>query len=189
MARTKSFEPVVALEKAMIEFWRHGYERTSTDALTASMGVGKRSLYDTFGSKHDLYLRTLVTYIERAEASHAEAVEAVPHAGLPRVQALLRSRVEIPGCPVGCYAVNAAVERPDDPEVLAAVTGYFTRSRDLITWLLRQEARWADVNSEQRNSAAETIHNTWLGLRVQARLGRPDLELDADTDELLIRFH
>ncbi|MFE4821618.1 TetR/AcrR family transcriptional regulator [Streptomyces sp. NPDC056704] len=188
MARTKSFEPAVALEKAMLEFWQHGYERTSTDTLAASMGVGKRSLYDTFGSKHELYLRTLTTYIEHAEASHAEAVEAAPNGGLARIRALLRSHVEIPGCPAGCYAVNAATERPDDPEVVTAVSGYFARSRDLITWLLRQEVRWAAAEVKQRNSAADTIHNTWLGLRVQARLGCPDPELDAGADSLLARF-
>ncbi|MFE9728594.1 TetR/AcrR family transcriptional regulator [Streptomyces sp. NPDC005794] len=188
MARTKSFEPAVALEKAMLEFWQHGYERTSTDTLTAAMGVGKRSLYDTFGSKHDLYLRTLTTYIEHAEASHSEAVEAVPGGGLAGIRALLRSRVEIHNCPSGCYAVNAATERPDDQEVLQAVSAYFTRSRDVIAWLLRQEERWAGVGAEQRDSAADTIHNAWLGLRVQARLGCPDLELDTGTDDLLTRF-
>lgn len=188
MARPKSFEPAVALEKAMIEFWHNGYERTSTDTLATTMGVGKRSLYDTFGSKHHLYLRTLTTYIERAEASHAQAVDEAPHGGLTRIRALLRSHVEAPGCPAGCYAVNAVTERPDDPQVLATVSDYFSRSRDLIAWLLRQEPQWADAEAEQRTKAAEAIHHAWLGLRVQARMGCSDPDLDAGADELLARF-
>ncbi|MDT0479427.1 TetR/AcrR family transcriptional regulator [Streptomyces doebereineriae] len=185
MARTKSFEPAYALRKALFEFWRNGYERTSTDVLMAAMGIGKRSLYDTFGSKHDLYLRTLTTYIEHAEESHAQAVEAAPGKGLVGVRALLRSHVALPGCPAGCFAVNAATERPDDPDVHAAVCGYFTRSAERIAWLLRQEERWATVRPQQLDRAAQAVHNGWLGLRVQARLGASEPELDAAADDLL----
>jgi len=185
MARTKSFEPAFALQQALFEFWRDGYERTSTDALTAAMGIGKRSLYDTFGTKHDLYLRTLTTYIAHAEESHTQAVEAAPGGGLAGVRALLRSRVALPGCPSGCFAVNAATERPDDPDVHAAVHGYFTRSTDRIAWLLRQEDQWAGTRRERLDRAAQAVHNGWLGLRVQARLGSPDPELDAAADDLL----
>lgn len=187
MARAKSFEPAVALQKAMIEFWRHGYERTSTDVLMASMGVGKRSLYDTFGSKHDLYLRALTTYIDRAEESHAAAVDGAP-GGLVGIRALLRSRVAAPGCPQGCFAVNAATERPDDPEVRSAVEAYFTRSTGQIARLLQQEDRWMTAGTTRLDRTAQTIHNGWLGLRVQARLGSSDSELDMAADDLLSRF-
>ncbi|MFJ9011536.1 TetR/AcrR family transcriptional regulator [Streptomyces sp. NPDC102270] len=185
MARTKSFEPAYALRKALFEFWQNGYERTSTDALAAAMGIGKRSLYDTFGSKHDLYLRTLTTYIEHAEESHAQAVESAPGKGLAGARALLRSRVSLPGCPAGCFAVNAATERPDDPAVHSAVCGYFARSTERIAWLLGQEERWAAARPQQLDRAAQAVHNGWLGLRVQARLGSTDPELDAAADDLL----
>ncbi|UPZ26634.1 TetR/AcrR family transcriptional regulator [Streptomyces sp. LRE541] len=185
MARTKSFEPAYALQQALFAFWRNGYERTSTDTLMAVMGIGKRSLYDTFGTKHDLYLRTLTAYIEHAEESHTQAIEAAPGAGLVGVRALLRSHVTLAGCPAGCFAVNAATERPDDPGVHTAVRRYFDRSTERIAWLLGQEERWATARPEQLNRAAQAVHNGWLGLRVQARLGSTDPELDAAADDLL----
>ncbi|WP_318219171.1 helix-turn-helix domain-containing protein [Streptomyces sp. SCL15-6] len=187
MARTKSFEPAVALQKAMIEFWQHGYERTSTDSLMVSMGVGKRSLYDTFGSKHDLYLRALTTYIDRAETSHAAAIDEAP-GGLVGLRSLLRSRVTASGCPQGCFAVNAATERPDDPEVHSAVEAYFTRSTTRIAGLLQQEDRWITVGAARLHRTARAVHNGWLGIRVQARLGASAEELDMAVDDLLSRL-
>ncbi|MEU1212563.1 TetR/AcrR family transcriptional regulator [Streptomyces sp. NPDC005791] len=188
MARAKAFEPAIALQKAMIEFWQQGYERTSTDTLMASMGIGKRSLYDTFGSKHDLYLRALATYIDRAEQSHAAAVAEAP-AGLAGMRALLRSRVTVSGCPQGCFAVNAATERPDDPGVRSAVAAYFTRSTAEIAALLQQEDRWMTVGTARLNRSARAVHNGWLGIRVQARLGASAPELDMAVDDLLSRFN
>ena len=51
MARPKEFESEAALKKAIGVFSEHGYEGTSTDALVQAMGIGRQSLYDTFGDK------------------------------------------------------------------------------------------------------------------------------------------
>jgi len=56
MARPREFDRNLVLEKAMQVFWSQGYEATSLTDLARSMGLSKSSLYDTFGSKHDLFL-------------------------------------------------------------------------------------------------------------------------------------
>lgn len=40
-------------------FWRKGYEKTSLDDLIEAMGVGRQSLYNTFGDKRAIYLTAL----------------------------------------------------------------------------------------------------------------------------------
>ena len=68
-------------------FWERGYEKTSMQDLVERMGVHKRSMYDTFGDKHSLYLRSLDRYIGAAEAdlSAALAKDAGPARGLRTV--------------------------------------------------------------------------------------------------------
>ena len=47
----KQFDTEVALTKAMEVFWAQGYEAASLSELMKNMGIGKKSLYDTFGNK------------------------------------------------------------------------------------------------------------------------------------------
>src|SRR5262245_24250396 len=68
MARSKEFDPEVALEAAMRSFWPGGYEATSTQTLCERMSIGKRSLYDTYGDKRSLYLAALRSYLSRLDA-------------------------------------------------------------------------------------------------------------------------
>jgi TetR/AcrR family transcriptional repressor of nem operon len=64
MARQKEFNREEALQKAMEVFWSRGYEAASIQDLVKHMGINRQSLYDTFGDKHALYLKTLDRYRE-----------------------------------------------------------------------------------------------------------------------------
>lgn len=60
--RTKAFHVDHALDAAMTTFWRHGYDRTTLDDLTAEMGINRPSLYATFGGKSSLFISCLDRY-------------------------------------------------------------------------------------------------------------------------------
>ena len=62
MARPKAFEREQALDQAMHLFWQQGYEATSLPELLNTMGIGRQSLYDTFGGKHQLFMESLTRY-------------------------------------------------------------------------------------------------------------------------------
>ena len=64
MPRKKQFEVDEALTKAMREFWGRGYHPTSMQDLVDCMGIGRGSIYDTFGSKRGLFMRSLDHYIK-----------------------------------------------------------------------------------------------------------------------------
>jgi len=62
MARPREFDHDTALLAAVKVFSDLGFEGSSTDALTQAMGIGRQSLYDTFGDKWRLYLKALQRY-------------------------------------------------------------------------------------------------------------------------------
>ena len=62
MPWTKSFDPQTALRKAVDVFWTKGYDGTSMNDLLHAMGIQKGSFYDTFGSKHEIYLQAMDQY-------------------------------------------------------------------------------------------------------------------------------
>jgi TetR/AcrR family transcriptional regulator, transcriptional repressor for nem operon len=74
MARPREFDPDTALERATQVFWSKGFEATSLDDLCAATGLGRSSLYATFGDKRELYLRSLDRYEARSTARIAEAL-------------------------------------------------------------------------------------------------------------------
>src|ERR1700681_4102481 len=63
MARPKEFDQERALQRAISIFSQKGFAATSTDDLMRAMDFGRRSMYDTFGDKRALFLKSLEVYV------------------------------------------------------------------------------------------------------------------------------
>ncbi|CQR64186.1 TetR/AcrR family transcriptional regulator [Streptomyces leeuwenhoekii] len=119
MARTKEFDPDAALQSALELFWRRGYEATSMSDLVAHLGVGRASLYATFGNKRELYLKALERY-EQARLPEMVRELSRPGPALPGVRALVRRYADEAAADgprrLGCFVTNTAAElAPHDP--------------------------------------------------------------------------
>jgi TetR/AcrR family transcriptional regulator, transcriptional repressor for nem operon len=68
MARNKEFEISEKIELAMHVFWEKGYHETSLNDLIEATGLQKGSLYNTFESKEELFLKALNHYGSRSQA-------------------------------------------------------------------------------------------------------------------------
>ncbi|KFG71647.1 TetR/AcrR family transcriptional regulator [Streptomyces mutabilis] len=113
MARTKEFDPDAALQSALELFWRRGYEATSVADLVEHLGIGRASIYATFGSKHELYLKAMDRYVEsRDPLLLAELSQPGP--ALPAVRAVVRRFAAEATSPKGrlngCFVTNTAAE-------------------------------------------------------------------------------
>ena len=62
MARPREFDEDEVLDRAMHVFWAKGYEGTSMADLLSAMGLTNSSLYKAFGSKENLFRRTMERY-------------------------------------------------------------------------------------------------------------------------------
>ncbi|MEH6378019.1 helix-turn-helix domain-containing protein [Streptomyces sp. KLMMK] len=144
MARTKEFDPDAALQSAVELFWRRGYEATSMADLVGHLGIARASLYATFGSKRELYLKALQRYSEQHSPRVAEELSR-PGPALPAVRGLVtRFAGEAADDELrrGCFVTNTAVElAPHDPAAArgveeswlaleAALTAALTRAQE-----------------------------------------------------------
>lgn len=119
MARPRTFDEDVVLNRALEAFWASGYAATSLTDLEAATGLAKGSLYKAFGDKRALFLRTLDRYLDEGQRAVRAMLsrEDSPAAGL---EGWLRSVAAQATAPArrGCFAGNCTVELgPSDEQV------------------------------------------------------------------------
>ena len=71
--RPRQFDVDAVLDRAIVVFWRHGYDGASLAELTAAMEISPPSLYAAFGGKRELFARAFERYlaVEMAYVDHA----------------------------------------------------------------------------------------------------------------------
>ncbi|SET60066.1 TetR/AcrR family transcriptional regulator [Paenibacillus sp. NFR01] len=180
MARSKEFDIDHVLGKAMAIFWQQGYEKTSMQDLVTGMGIHKRSMYDTFGDKHTLFMKAMERYAEQV-ASRMEGRVADAPSAKAAIRLLLEATVyRQKEDPYGCLLVNTAVELSNhDPEAKDKVNFAFEGTERLLERLVRQGQASGEITSHLAAAdLAAFLHNTFVGLRVLVKT------LDKDSDKL-----
>jgi TetR/AcrR family transcriptional regulator, transcriptional repressor for nem operon len=189
MARPKSFDEEAALEQAVRLFRERGYEATSLADLEAQLGVGRQSLYNTFGSKQALFLKALDRYRRESAEALLERLN-VPGAGLDEIRAFFHQAVESltsvdPRC--GCLVTNTIVERgPQDAEALLRCNA----ARDVLERAFRRALAQAKARGElpaamDAEALATLLVVHTYGLNVLAKTGATAAELHASVEALL----
>lgn len=171
MARPKEFDEAKVLLKAMVLFWRNGYEKTSIQDLVDNLNIHRRSIYDTFGDKQTLFLKALQLFEEMTEKRIEQQIK-------PRssVKSALRGLFEMAvpanaGKPPGCLIVNTAVELTlHNQEIADRIRKNFSKTESFIYELLVQGQRSGELSNQlDLEKLAPVIHNSFIGLRVLAK--------------------
>lgn len=144
----KQFDPDVALIKAMEVFWAHGYEAASLSELLKQMGIGKKSLYDTFGNKRSLFLKALAHY---AQMTLTEIRDRLAAAGSPlgNLKQLLQTWEDMHSQPGSCgcmLGTNIADFNTDDAEIAKVMQGYLQQLEDVFTATLSRAQRSGELS-------------------------------------------
>ncbi len=109
--RPLEFNRTEALQSAVEVFWEKGYQATSIEDLTARMGIGRQSLYNTFGDKESLMSEAIEAYFQAASAPMLAILQA-PGSPAKNLKMFFRRVAEhcSSGEHKGCLMVNTAVE-------------------------------------------------------------------------------
>jgi TetR/AcrR family transcriptional repressor of nem operon len=171
MGRSREFDENVVLQKAMELFWEQGYEKTSLSDLVERMGIHRRSLYDTFGDKHTLFLKTIDCYEELIKDKiqvgilHAETAKQA-------IQFIFDFMIEGYGDrPWGCLIVNSATEMAlRDEEVGKKTDAAFMQTEQFLADIVRKGQQTGEFSCDyDAEVLSEILQNTLLGIRVLAR--------------------
>ena len=170
MARPREFDADTALDAAIGVFREHGFEGASAQMLVSAMGIGRQSLYDTFGDKWRLYRSAVRRYGMGECAAHFEALRSGARA-IDGIDAMLRRVVETARQP--CLGVGSicefGVSHPDLSEVHAPLAKVL---RDAIAARVRDAQRDGDAASElDPEAVSEFLIATIAGIRVAGRGG------------------
>ncbi|WP_319995857.1 TetR/AcrR family transcriptional regulator [Trichococcus shcherbakoviae] len=184
MARSKEFNEEEALDKAMEVFWKQGYEKTSIQDLVDNMGIHRRSLYDTFGDKHSLFVQTLERY-ESLIAAQTRKQITEEMTTVESIRIIFELAIYSDNAyPKGCLMVNTAVELSLlDNEVSQRIQSAFKQTENLIADLLSKgQARGEVASSFDINELARYIHNALIGVRVLVKMTADPKEFDSTID-------
>ena len=174
--RPLSFDREAALHKAMLLFWRHGYEATSLSDLTAAMGVTAPSIYTAFGDKKRLFLEAVDRYLSGPVTSGSiiEAAGTAEEAarGLLRAAALgFTSSDTPPGCLLASSAISCSAEAADVQSGLAAIRRRIEAGlHDKIVQAMEAGELAADADAD---AVAGHIMAVIQGMSTLARDGAP----------------
>ncbi|NIF40829.1 TetR/AcrR family transcriptional regulator [Burkholderia sp. Tr-862] len=192
MARTREFDEREVLLQAMQVFWSQGYEATSLTDLLKATGLSKSSLYDTFGSKRELFLAAFEVYrLERMRMLDGYLTSA------PTAFASIRAFFEMvveharrDERPFGCMSCNEAVEfGPHDEEVQQLVERDFRGIEDALADAIeRGKADGSIPRAKNSRKLARFLTVTHQGLQIMARskaeVGRLDDALEVMLEAL-----
>jgi TetR/AcrR family transcriptional repressor of nem operon len=180
MGRPKEFDERVALERAMNLFWQRGYTAVGLSDLLAEMGISRQSLYDTFGNKRQLFIRTIQHY-RSTQLAQALALLGRDGSPLGNVKEVVRffERLASDARCRGCLVANALVEIGPHDEEIAGLLG---ETLDLLRKSLQQGLRQAQERGELAAGKSplelsRALTNAMLGMAVtgKLRLGRSAL--------------
>jgi len=191
MGRSKEFEENTVLKRAMELFWQQGYEKTSICDLVECMGIHRKSLYDTFGDKHALYLKVIDLYGEYTTTKlRAETLKAIT--AYQVIQYIFDCIIEVnEDKHWGCLFVNAATEMgPWDKEVVEKTEDAFSQTEDFIVRIVREGQESGEFsNKYNAEILGEILHNTLMGLRVLARTSATKEKMHRIADFFLNLLH
>jgi AcrR family transcriptional regulator len=188
--RPREFDRDQALERAMLAFWRRGYEGTSMADLVQALGIASARIYAAFGSKQDLFREAVQRY-EAGDGGFADRAMAQEPRVRDALARVLRDAVATytdDAHPLGCMVVTAATNCAEENEAVAAWLAEHRRQRtqSLIDRLQRALDE-GELRAGTDVQALGDFYATQLhGISVQARDGVPRERLLAAVQTALL---
>ncbi|MFB4423743.1 TetR/AcrR family transcriptional regulator [Streptomyces sp. QL37] len=187
MARPRLFDEEHALDAAMRLFWLQGYEATSTQDLCEATGLGRSSIYNTFSSKHALFVRSLTRYLDSMTAGQRTLLADTEVPAPARLRAMLTSVIDTEesnrreGRGIGCLGVNTSTELSGhDPEVTELLRRDLELRLASLGDVITAGQLAGEISRRRRpDDYARFLNAVVAGMRVSAQNGADRTTLEA----------
>lgn len=172
--RPREFDRDLALKRAMIVFWRRGYEGTSMSDLVETLGIASARIYAAFGSKEALFREAVALY-EKGDGGFAD--RALDEADVRiAIERMLRDAVAVytkRGQPHGCMVVSAATNcAPENEGVMEWLAEHRRARTQSIVERLQRALEQGQLKPATDVKALADFYATQLhGISVQSRDG------------------
>lgn len=153
MPRNKEFDYTDKLEVVRNLFWEKGYHTTSMHDIVAVMKLNRSSIYDTYGNKHDLFLKCLSNYATFKENQYVKASLAKDK-GIESLEYIIRDVVDQTLADnKACLIVKTIFEvAPSDPEVKQFILKNAAVLQAILERSISQARSEGDIKSESSSS-------------------------------------
>ncbi|WP_344441157.1 TetR/AcrR family transcriptional regulator, partial [Kitasatospora nipponensis] len=176
MGRPRTFDEEAILDRAMLLFWRKGYEATSMNDLVEGLQLGRGSIYAAFGDKHQLFVQALGRYLGRqADLLAATLDDRQP--ALPQLRRLFETLLQAESAcsGAGCFSVNSIAELlPGDAAVAELARAGLRSAEDAFTAQLERAREAGELTAAvSPRDAARLLLGLVQGLQI-LRKADPD---------------
>ncbi|WP_019671213.1 TetR/AcrR family transcriptional regulator [Eudoraea adriatica] len=170
MPRSEEFNREHAVRQAMNVFWEKGYNGTSMQDLVDATGLNRSSIYNSFGSKHELYKTTLEFYQkESGGLFHKALLNAKNPLGAIRlVFESFLPEILSEGGDRGCYAMNCKSELGNrEGDIRKWLLANQENTLNVFSGLIKEGQEQGIINTkEDSKTYAYYIFNAFQGFRM-----------------------
>jgi TetR/AcrR family transcriptional repressor of nem operon len=179
--RKKKFNEQNVLLCAAELFMVKGFERSSTEELLIAMHINKGSLYHSFGSKRDLFVKVLSFYSEKYVDGFAKHLEE----STDPIEEIKKAFLDVArkGTPEtfqkGCFLGNTVLEQATLDEELKKIAANTLKKLEDVYYKHIKQAQATNQlkTTEAPRTLARHLTNLWNGINLTARMYSSPKEL------------
>jgi TetR/AcrR family transcriptional regulator, transcriptional repressor for nem operon len=184
MPKVKLFNEEEVLDSITQLFWTKGYNGTSIDELVKASGLSRSSLYDTFGDKHSLFIKSLQHYTQQSNSNLTSMLEKIS-SPRKKIEFFFRfsfEQIVEDKKRKGCFMVNSSTELGNLDKHITTLANDNMDSiiNQFAVWIKEGQKMGEIKNSHPPRQIARGLYAAFCGLRVMGQT-KPDKQFLADT--------
>ncbi|MEM6898506.1 MAG: TetR/AcrR family transcriptional regulator [Pseudomonadota bacterium] len=176
MARPRSFDETEIRSKLLQSFWVTGFDGTALPDLEEATGLSRKSLYNAFGDKREMFLDALRAFRRTAVETNTKAL-IEPDASIQNIGAVLHGLADLAQTVqgrAGCMVCNTSREAiRNDPAVKAEIDAYFRQLEDQFRAVIERGQAKGDIRDHPPGALAQLCVSAVVSISVLSKAGQP----------------